>query len=72
MGYKNLLTQKQDGVGWIIINRPDKLNALNSKTIKELYEAFLSLQESPDVRVIILTGSGEKAFIAGAKDNPTV
>lgn len=66
MGYKNLLIQKKDGIGQIIINRPDKLNALNAETVKELYEAFLSLQESPDVRVIIFTGSGEKAFIAGA------
>jgi len=66
MGYKNLLIQKQDGVGRIIINRPDRLNALNMETIKELYEAFLSLQESPDVQMVILTGSGEKAFIAGA------
>lgn len=66
MGYKNILIKKEDRIGWIIINRPDKLNALNTDTIKELYEAFLSLQESPEVGVVILTGSGEKAFIAGA------
>lgn len=66
MGYKNLLVEKKEGIGWIIINRPDKLNALNAETIKELYEAFLSLQESSDVRVVILMGAGEKAFIAGA------
>lgn len=66
VGYKNLLIEKEEGIGWIIINRPDKLNALNAETIKELYEAFLSLQESSDVRVVLLTGAGEKAFIAGA------
>ncbi len=66
MGYKNLLIKKEEEIGWISINRPDKLNALNSEIIKELYEAFLSLQESSDVRVVILTGAGEKAFIAGA------
>ncbi|MBN1223641.1 MAG: enoyl-CoA hydratase/isomerase family protein [Candidatus Aminicenantes bacterium] len=66
MAYKNLLIKKESGIGWIVINRPDKLNALNAETIKELYEAFLSLQESPEVLVVILTGSGDKAFIAGA------
>jgi enoyl-CoA hydratase len=66
VGYKNLLIKKEEGIGWIIINRPDKLNALNAETVKELYEAFLSLQESSDVRIVILTGAGDKAFIAGA------
>lgn len=66
MGYKNLVIKKEEGIGWVIINRPDKLNALNAETIKELYEAFLSVQESADVRAVILTGAGEKAFIAGA------
>jgi len=64
--YKNLLTKKGDGIGWITINRPDKLNALNIETVLELRSAFLEFQEDPEVRVVILTGSGEKAFIAGA------
>lgn len=66
MEYKNLITNKEEGIGWIIVNRPDKLNALNSETIKELHEAFLSFEEDPQVRAIILTGKGDKAFIAGA------
>lgn len=66
MGYENLLTNKEDLLGWIYINRPDKLNALNAQTVKELGEAFESFREDKDVRAVILTGTGEKAFIAGA------
>jgi len=66
MSYKNLLTKKEDGIGWITVNRPDKLNALNIETVLELRSAFLEFQDDPEVRVVILTGSGEKAFIAGA------
>ncbi len=66
MEYKNLLIKKGDGLGWVIVNRPDKLNALNQKTIEELRDAFLSFEDDSDVKVIILTGSGDKAFVAGA------
>lgn len=66
MTFKNLLTKIEDNLGWIIVNRPDKLNALNGETIKELQEAFLSFQEDPEVKAVLLTGSGEKAFVAGA------
>jgi len=66
MEYENLITKKKEGLGWIVLNRPDKLNALNMATVKELYSAFLSFQEDPEVKVVIFTGSGEKAFIAGA------
>jgi len=66
MEYENLIIKKREGLGWIIVNRPDKLNALNSKTIKELRAAFLSFKDDPDVKAIILTGSGDKAFVAGA------
>jgi len=66
MTFKNLLTKTEDNLGWIIVNRPDKLNALNAETIKELQEAFISFREDPEVRAVLLTGSGEKAFVAGA------
>jgi enoyl-CoA hydratase len=66
MEYENLLTKKGDDIGWIIINRPDKLNALNTSTIKELHRAFLAFKEDPEVKAVILSGSGEKAFVAGA------
>ena len=58
MEYENLLIKKGEGIGWIIINRPDKLNALNSSTVRELHRAFLSLKEDAEVKAIILSGSG--------------
>jgi len=64
--YANLLVKKEPPLGYIIINRPEKLNALNAETIKDLYSAFLSFREVAEIRVVILTGSGEKAFVAGA------
>lgn len=66
MKYQNLMTKKGDNLGWVVINRPEKLNALNIKTIKELHAAFLSFRDDPEVKAIILTGSGDKAFVAGA------
>lgn len=69
MEYKNLQTKKEEGIGWIIINRPKRLNALNTETIEELHKAFLSFLDDQEVRVVILTGSGDKAFIAGADIN---
>ena len=62
----NVQLRKDAPLGWIIINRPDKLNALNAETIRELYSAFMSLRDDPEVRSVILTGSGDKAFVAGA------
>lgn len=66
MGYENILLDKQDKISTIIINRPESLNALNAKTISELSSALEELNTDADCRVIILTGSGEKSFVAGA------
>jgi enoyl-CoA hydratase len=66
MNYENILLQTNDGIATIIINRPNKLNALNIATIKELHYAFKAANKDTDVKVIIVTGSGEKAFVAGA------
>lgn len=66
MDYVNVELRKEAPLGRIFINRPDKLNALNAETIRELYSAFMSLRDDPDIRAVILTGSGEKAFVAGA------
>ena len=66
MHFKNLITKKGDGIGWITINRPDKLNAMNVETIGELKAAFGDFEKDPEVRAVILTGAGEKAFVAGA------
>ena len=66
MNYENILSEKQDSITTITINRPTKLNALNRATIQELHEAFKEADSDSKVKVIIITGSGEKAFVAGA------
>ena len=66
MKFENILFEHNEGIAHITINRPKKLNALNKATIQELHEAFTQARDEDDVKVIILTGSGEKAFVAGA------
>ncbi len=66
MNYNNVLVQSQGALTRITINRPKKLNALNKETIAELHDAFAHADEDVACRVIIITGSGEKAFVAGA------
>lgn len=66
MNFENILFEENDKIGYITINRPSKLNALNKATIAELNEAFESAREDHDIKVVILSGSGEKAFVAGA------
>lgn len=66
MSFDNLLLEKRDGVAVVTVNRPDKLNALNRKTMEELDAVFTALGSDAEVRGVILTGAGEKAFVAGA------
>lgn len=66
MKFENILVTIASGLATITINRPKKLNALNSTTIKELSIAFETLEDDITVKTIIITGSGEKAFVAGA------
>ena len=66
MSYQNILSEFNNGITYITINRPNKLNALNKATIEELHEAFKEAKNDKDTKVIIVTGSGEKAFVAGA------
>ena len=66
MALKNIILEHEKGVASIFINRPEKLNALNRATIQELHETLTLVNENPEVRVVIITGSGEKAFVAGA------
>lgn len=63
---KNIQIEKQDSIAVITISRPEKLNALNKATIQELHDGIKMLDEDKSVKVIIITGSGEKAFVAGA------
>jgi enoyl-CoA hydratase len=66
MPFKALLIEDRGAVRLITLNRPDKLNALNRSTIGELHQAFEQAAEAPSVRVVVLTGAGPKAFVAGA------
>jgi len=66
MIFENILVQKTAALAQITINRPKKLNALNKATIYELHKAFDALESDLNIKAIILTGSGEKAFVAGA------
>ena len=66
MNYQNLLYEKKEGIAWITFNRPKVLNALNRKAVEELREVLLDARDDPAVRVLILTGAGEKSFVAGA------
>jgi enoyl-CoA hydratase len=66
MNYQNILFEIKNHTGLVTINRPDKLNALNGQTISELEDVFHSIKENSDIFVSVITGSGEKAFVAGA------
>jgi enoyl-CoA hydratase len=66
MAYENLLYEKRDRIGFITFNRPKVLNALNRKTMEELRDILSAAREDDDVRALILTGAGEKSFVAGA------
>ena len=66
MTLENVRIEVEDAIALVFVHRPEKLNALNRNTIEELHSAFETLESDPQVRVIILRGSGPKAFVAGA------
>lgn len=66
MALENITTELKNDVLVITINRPDKLNALNKQTIEELHETFVDAENDKNIRALIITGSGQKAFVAGA------
>ena len=66
---KNLLLEVRESIAYVTVNRPDKLNALNFETLEELEEVFIKVSNDKDVRGVIITGSGDKAFVAGADIN---
>ena len=66
MAFENILCEISDGVATVTVNRPDKLNALNAAIIGELDACFTELGADPGARALIVTGAGEKAFVAGA------
>jgi len=64
--FKNLLFEEKEKIAIITINRPEKLNALNKETVSELFDLFKDIQGKKEIRAVIITGAGEKAFVAGA------
>ena len=66
MKYKSLTVKTQKRLGWITINRPKKLNALNRDTLAELHHALVILDEDDNVRLLVIRGAGDTAFVAGA------
>lgn len=66
MNYENILFEVQDGVGVLTFNRPKSLNALNPKTLEEVADVIENAKNDQNIRVLLLTGAGEKAFVAGA------
>ena len=66
MSYQNVLLEVAGGVATLTVNRPDKLNALNSATLSEMEQVFEHCRTSSEVRALVITGAGEKAFVAGA------
>lgn len=66
MTAESVLTEIKSGVLVITINRPDKLNALNKQTIEELHETLVEAENQKDIRAVIITGAGNKSFVAGA------
>jgi len=69
MAYETLLSEKHNSIGIVTVNRPEKLNALNRKVMEELDHCFRGIQTDDQVRAVILTGAGERAFVAGADIN---
>lgn len=65
MDYRTILYKKEKGIGVVCINRPQALNALNSEVFSELYHVFNEIGADSEVKVVIITGAGDKAFVAG-------
>ena len=72
MGYENILLDSNGDVATVTIHRPAKRNALNMKMVEEIFYAFQTVQVDSSVKAVILTGSGEKAFAAGADINELI
>ncbi len=69
MNFENILFEKKNAIAYVTVNRPKVLNALNMATMEELRLAFTDIKHDAAIRVAILTGAGEKAFVAGADIN---
>src|ERR1044072_4202949 len=65
MNFENILFEKKNSIAYVTVNRPKVLNALNMATMEELRAAFHDIKSDQSIRVVIFTGAGEKAFVAG-------
>jgi enoyl-CoA hydratase len=65
MGYNHILVELTDNIGWLKVNRPESLNTLNSEVVESLECALRDLEQDAAVKVVVITGTGEKAFVAG-------
>lgn len=65
MEEKHILVELTDNIGWVKINRPERLNALNSEVVASLWQALHDVEKNSAVKVVVITGAGEKAFVAG-------
>jgi enoyl-CoA hydratase len=66
MAYKYLLLEKEDGIGILYINRPEAMNALNTGVLEEIIQAMEEISKDNEIQVLIITGAGDKSFVAGA------
>jgi len=66
MAYETLICEKRAAIAYVTVNRPEKMNALNRMVMEELLDCFQTIEKDPEARAAILTGAGEKAFVAGA------
>jgi len=66
MNFNNLIFEQKENIAFITINRPDKLNALNKETLSEIGQTFDEIENDDAIKGVLITGSGEKAFVAGA------
>src|SRR5262245_33650647 len=66
MTYENILFTKDDAIGVLKVNRPKSLNALNPATVKEIAACLEAVRQDPSIRCLIVTGEGDRAFVAGA------
>ena len=64
--FENIALEMEEGIAVLTIDRPEKMNAVNNATVEEIDQALAEIEKQPDVRVLVLTGSGNKAFVAGA------
>src|SRR5947207_13252224 len=69
MAYQTLIYEERAGIAYVTVNRPEKLNALNRRVMEELGACFEEIRDDENVRAVILTGAGEKAFVAGADND---